>query len=606
MSASDEYGGTAMGDSYDDFTMDAIPTTQIPRFVRQKYDELKAIDVKVQEAIQKAEAATQSANAAARQKAGLFGKKKAIKSLQQAALDAASAIGANTEASSLLFQYQRDIMQITKALATVGMQSLAANRAAMKSLQDILHGAAATELSPSAREELMGVIRDLKSNEDWMQKVENTEKQGKDTRKRVSKLEKKYKVLVAVVVVVLLLTGAIAVTSGHLIQIPVQITYNQAILQTPTDGSGYQQAQADGAVSTVVKTDGAAPLETFPSGGQESASSTTADAQGTPSDEQVAEQAAEQEADSIHEEAAETDDTTIESNVVPPDKASGYTMETGAAGIQSFHTLVLTNDDVLYYIDGDVVIRGDGKKLNLSDDFRYKLGIDNKNYNFALRKDSAHLAYDRNNGKVYLFANGREGLSAMKAFDITDMASPKIVMARDAADVSFGYDENYEVSEADYDMAVPCNQLSNGAFLIPGREGSYIVDLTKGTVQRIYSTRGSTTIMAGDYDYSFERWPSELTLFPFPEGSPKTVSIEGEAPWVSCGTSDGIYYWDDDTKSLMMLDLDGWLHPIAESGNIKYADFLPAPWVSFMYVNGNGTCAIYDNPAKNIRILKHG
>lgn len=71
--------------------------------------------------------------------------------------------------------------------------------------------------------------------------------------------------------------------------------------------------------------------------------------------------------------------------------------------------MVLTDNNDVYYLNGDSLCSTVSKKtLDLRSDFTYALSYDNKNANFALDKDSAHLSYDKTSGKVYLIANAAQ------------------------------------------------------------------------------------------------------------------------------------------------------------------------------------------------------
>ena len=99
-----------------------------------------------------------------------------------------------------------------------------------------------------------------------------------------------------------------------------------------------------------------------------------------------------------------------------------------------------------------------------------------------------------------------------------------------------------------------------------------------------------------------------MTIYPFSSPSRvKTISVEGGVPAPNannyCGSSDGIYYWND-RYGLFRIDEEGWLHLEVAVEDIECVDYKPFPYTIWdIRVNEKGTCAMYDNPAHTIRIL---
>ena len=193
--------------------INTVTQENLPNIVHSQYEILAELDAKLKVAFQKAQVATQSANAAANVKVSLFrGKKKAIKVSQQAIQDLAEGNAANTEAVKVVLIYFQQISQMMKWLISLSTLGLAMTRATINQLQLILKDGASKRLSDATIDELKGVIRDLKSKEDFMQKLAKTETAVNQHEKRISKIESSQKYLVGGVGLALLLFVVLGVS----------------------------------------------------------------------------------------------------------------------------------------------------------------------------------------------------------------------------------------------------------------------------------------------------------------------------------------------------------------------------------------------------------
>ena len=68
------------------------------------------------------------------------------------------------------FEYQKKLGEITKYLFGLGVTNIAMNRSVVRELELKLQGASAEELDEFARRELLGVVKQLKAQEDIMKK----------------------------------------------------------------------------------------------------------------------------------------------------------------------------------------------------------------------------------------------------------------------------------------------------------------------------------------------------------------------------------------------------------------------------------------------------
>src|SRR5699024_4187765 len=105
--------------------------------------------------------------------------------------DLADANAANAEAIRVVCEYQKQIANIMNWFLTLGTMSIAMNRATINQLQAILKEGTSVRLSDATKAELKNVIRNLKSQEDFMQKQAKTETAVKGHEKRLNKVEKR-------------------------------------------------------------------------------------------------------------------------------------------------------------------------------------------------------------------------------------------------------------------------------------------------------------------------------------------------------------------------------------------------------------------------------
>ena len=103
-------------------------------------------------------------------KTGVFKNKTAIESLQETTLSLADAQIIAAEAQEKSFEYQKKLAEITKYLFGLGVSNIAANRIVVKELEMRLKNASEDEIDSLAREEIKNLVRELKMQEDVMQK----------------------------------------------------------------------------------------------------------------------------------------------------------------------------------------------------------------------------------------------------------------------------------------------------------------------------------------------------------------------------------------------------------------------------------------------------
>ncbi len=147
-----------------------IDTQNVPVVVSDTFNKLKELREKAEVSIQKAEDVQEKAQAAGEKSAGAFKKKEAIASLQSVTIDLAGAQIASAEAQQAIFDYQQDVIKLMKFLLGLGASNISLNRSIIRELELRLKGASEEELDEFARQELLGVVKELKTQEDMMKK----------------------------------------------------------------------------------------------------------------------------------------------------------------------------------------------------------------------------------------------------------------------------------------------------------------------------------------------------------------------------------------------------------------------------------------------------
>ncbi len=168
--------------SYEDKTISLnIPDKDLPNVIGEQVSELKELKRNVDDAMRDAESAKNSAETASYWKHNkyLFGLietkdiKGTIENVQKALQDLAKAQQSAAQAQKISYQNQEKIGQITRYLFTLGASNIAANRSVVNRLKQELEGASASELNEMAKQEIIAVIKQLKAQEDLLNRQNN-------------------------------------------------------------------------------------------------------------------------------------------------------------------------------------------------------------------------------------------------------------------------------------------------------------------------------------------------------------------------------------------------------------------------------------------------
>lgn len=147
-----------------------VDEKEIPSLIRGQLRELDRYKKSVDSSIKQAGAAIRSAEKAKESSTGLFQKKDTIEKIQGAVADSAEALGAFAASQKISFEYQQKLGECCKYLFGLGVSNIATNRSVVRELEMRLQGASKEELDELARQEIFGVIQQLKAQEDMMKK----------------------------------------------------------------------------------------------------------------------------------------------------------------------------------------------------------------------------------------------------------------------------------------------------------------------------------------------------------------------------------------------------------------------------------------------------
>jgi len=160
--------------------IDQVSVSELPQVITSQLEKLNNLDSKVKAAIEKASFAQGLAEDALTKKAGFGHAKTAIEALQEYGYTLAEAVASEAEAQRIAFEFQTEIAKISKYLFALGVNNISVNRSVVRELEAKLRGASASELSELAKIETLNVIKQLKAQEDILNKHEQLEKNVKE------------------------------------------------------------------------------------------------------------------------------------------------------------------------------------------------------------------------------------------------------------------------------------------------------------------------------------------------------------------------------------------------------------------------------------------
>jgi hypothetical protein len=165
----------SFGDGFENVA-DFNDEANIPEVVVDVLTTLNKSGKKVEEVLKAADNAMDKAYDAKELSAGFFKRKATIEALQEAVVYVAESGAVSAEMLQVTFEFQKKLADATKYLFGLSAGSIAANQSVVRQLQLYLDGASKGKLSELMKNEIMGVIHQLKRQEDLMIKVQNLQK----------------------------------------------------------------------------------------------------------------------------------------------------------------------------------------------------------------------------------------------------------------------------------------------------------------------------------------------------------------------------------------------------------------------------------------------
>ena len=168
-----------------------VTESDVPALIQQQFVKMESFKEKLTLARKKAEDANIAAKEIRDSKTRLLKMKTTLEQMQEAQVALSEATLQNTEAQELSFEYQRVLAEVTKYLFGLGVTNISVNRCVVKELQMRIEQASEEEIDEMARNELINVVRQLKEQEDILQKQKNLEEKIKLYNQRIDDIDSK-------------------------------------------------------------------------------------------------------------------------------------------------------------------------------------------------------------------------------------------------------------------------------------------------------------------------------------------------------------------------------------------------------------------------------
>lgn len=169
-----------------------VPANIAPT-VLSKIETISQSAENVEKALEAARKAKDSADAASKKSAGwsLTGKdkKEAIEALQNSGIELALGIQNIADAQKVMFDNLINITDATKYLFGLGVANIATTRVAIDTITSGLKDASKQKISQRAKESLLGVVQQLKAQEDLFNKIEKLSNKCKLLEKEIQTIK---------------------------------------------------------------------------------------------------------------------------------------------------------------------------------------------------------------------------------------------------------------------------------------------------------------------------------------------------------------------------------------------------------------------------------
>lgn len=268
---------------------------------------------------------------------------------------------------------------------------------------------------------------------------------------------------------------------------------------------------------------------------------------------------------------------------------SAYAIDTIAYVSDNFRSLIITNDGVVYFLDGSVISNSANDiSLDMQTDFDAPLG-------------NGYLAYDPYNDIVYLLAGG-----SLSIYDISDLGNPKLVLDDTICPDIVQIVLDYESIVTPHIMILP-----DGSLLVPADlDGTYRVDISNRHFSRfayIYNMQSPYyALLIEDSIMTLREESTEATVAPLYGGQEYAIQLECDAPYQNsiCSVGNQLLFYDDGV-GVCQINVDGTFSILIAQENIKLRDYQSLDYNNIWSIaaNQSGVIAFYDNTLKCIRCI---
>lgn len=172
-----------------------ISEENLPEIIDGQVNNIKVLDNQIQKALKSAGSAREAAETASNMNAGFWHRKDAIEGLQSAVAEIGNATADNAESQKMLFDSLQKMAQVEKIILQIGCMSIAMNRSTVRELELKLKGASKEKLSELAKKELESVIKQIRQQQDILEKQDRLENNVKtlheEAQNQKTRLDKK-------------------------------------------------------------------------------------------------------------------------------------------------------------------------------------------------------------------------------------------------------------------------------------------------------------------------------------------------------------------------------------------------------------------------------
>ena len=267
-----------------------------------------------------------------------------------------------------------------------------------------------------------------------------------------------------------------------------------------------------------------------------------------------------------------------------------YTIDTVAANLTQFRSMVMDQSGTVYYIDGDQIYNTKNDvQLDLANDFNEPL-------------ENPYLAYDPYNDVVYLLAGKHLAL-----YNITDFDTPQLVLDQSNCESLV----RFQLKPESY-ITPRIAVLENGALLVPSNlDGTYQVNPTQKTATRtipIYDF-GSSGYYAHVIDsdvITYCEGDNVVEVRSLFGGEAKDIQLQVNMPVANaCAVASNALILYQADKGLYQVNTKGEGCVLAEKAQIQVLDYQSLDYCNIWAIAANdaGMVAFYDNSLHCIRLL---